>query len=74
MAEGTEETDLQAFVRALHAAYDASRSVDTFNLRSEDPASAAKWNRLVASQRTAFLELHGVCRRVPAEALSDSHE
>ncbi len=74
MAEDTEETGLQAFVRALYAAYDASRSVDAFDLRSEDPASVAKWNRLVASQQTAFLELHGVCRRVPSEALSDSHE
>ena len=73
MAEDIVETDLQAFIRALYAAYNASKSVDTFDLRSEDPASVAKWNRLVASQQTAFLELHEVCRRVPAEALSDSH-
>ena len=67
MDENTEETNLQAFLRTLYGAYDAPQQVDHFDLRSEDPASVDKWNRLLESQRASFRELHEVCRRVPLE-------
>ncbi len=61
------ETNLQTLIRALYEAHDASKSVDDFDLRSDDPASVETWNRLLASQDAAFRALHEVCRRVPVE-------
>ena len=65
------ETNLQAFVRALSAAYDASSAVDHFDLRSEDDESVRKWNRLLERQRAAFREMHETCQRVPVADLLD---
>lgn len=71
MVDETEETNLQACVRAVYVAHDASESVDYFDLRSEDPESVQKRERLLHSQREAFRKLHEVCRRVPVEDLMD---
>lgn len=74
MDENAEETSLQAFMRVLYSAYDASRCVDYFDLRDNDPASVQEWERLLDSQRAAFRELHEVCRRVPLDDLMDYEE
>ncbi len=71
MNENTEETNLQAFVRILYEACDDSKSVDNFDLRSDDSESVQKWHSLLDSQRESFRELHEVCRRVPLEDLLD---
>jgi hypothetical protein len=70
MDENTSETNLQAFVRALHEAYGASQAVDYFDLRSEDEASVQGWEVLLKAQRDAFRELHTVCGRVSITDLS----
>ncbi len=70
MDENTSETNLQTFIRALYEAYDASRAVDYFDLRSEDDTSVRKWNHLLESQREAFRALHEVCCRTPVTDLT----
>lgn len=71
MDVNTKETNLQAFVRALYRACDASKRVDNLDLRSDDPGSVQQWNCLLDEQRAGFRELHEVCRRVPVEDLVD---
>ncbi|HEY5331370.1 MAG TPA: hypothetical protein VIJ79_15920 [Acidobacteriaceae bacterium] len=71
MDENGSETNLQAFVRALHEAYHASSAVDSFDLQSENSISVREWNSLLESQRMAFQALHEVCCRIPIADLMD---
>jgi hypothetical protein len=76
----TSETNLQTFIRLLRLAYDASETVDNFDLHSEDcglmhrrPAayeeSTRRWKVLLQEEQTAFNQLHAFCLKCPVEDL-----
>jgi hypothetical protein len=51
-------TDIRPqFTRLLYAAHAASEAVDRFDLHSEQPASVAVWNQLLADEHAASAAL-----------------
>jgi hypothetical protein len=65
---GTPESNLQAFVRLVRRAQDASERVDYFDLNC-DEKSKRQWKSLLKKQDEAFVKLHSFCQKCPEKDL-----
>jgi hypothetical protein len=64
----TPESNLQAFVRLLRLAHEASEAVDYFDLNC-DEKSKRRWQVLLKEEQAAFNKLHAFCQKCPVEDL-----